>query len=158
VGPAGHGFILVFAIEKHSTFNDLPYLREQILRAQDHSVPLIVAGAYQSESTKEDTREVSFEQAKFLADQWGAPYMEVCPREDVTVGTLFRHAADYVVNSLGEETFKYAAAPKNLVRVLCVVSVSDQTEDGERLTKFVNRELAETPVPTMYVFNMSWFA
>lgn len=31
----GHGFILVYSIIAQSTFNDLPDLREQILRVKD---------------------------------------------------------------------------------------------------------------------------
>ena len=41
----GQGFVLVYSIIAQSTFNDLPDLREQILRVKDvDDVPMVLVG------------------------------------------------------------------------------------------------------------------
>src|SRR3954447_11936353 len=61
----GQGFVLVYSIIAQSTFNDLPDLREQILRVKDvDSVPMVLVG---NKCDLSDQRVITTEQGESLA-------------------------------------------------------------------------------------------
>jgi GTPase SAR1 family protein len=147
-GLEGHGFVLVFAINMPSTFNDLRDLREQILRVKDRdSVPMVLAGSFRSEAGKEETRMVSYEDATSLADEWGVSYMEISARDNVNVDAMFEQATRKAINSQGEAAFDGTdnePPHDNVLRVVCVCGGSSRytTDADSELVTSVQRELA----------------
>merc|ERR1711862_455807 len=65
----GQGFALVYSIIAQSTFNDLPDLREQILRVKDcDNVPMVLVG---NKCDLQDQRVITNEQGESLARKFG---------------------------------------------------------------------------------------
>jgi len=61
----GQGFSLVYSIIAESTFNDLPDLRDQILRVKDtDSIPMVLVG---NKCDLKDQRKITTEQGENLA-------------------------------------------------------------------------------------------
>merc|ERR1711982_34493 len=70
----GQGFVLVYPIIAPSTFNDLPDLREQILRAKDmDDVPMVLVG---NKCDLTDQRAISTEQGDVLAKKFNCVFLE----------------------------------------------------------------------------------
>lgn len=70
--------------EEGRTFSDMPsYFREQILRVkEDENVPFLLVG---NKSDLEDRRQVSTDEAKVRADQWGVSYVETSAKTRANV-------------------------------------------------------------------------
>jgi Ras-related protein Rap-1A len=83
----GQGFVLVYSITAQSTFNDLPDLREQILRVKDQdTVPMVLVG---NKCDLEDERSVGKEQGQTLAKSWGCQFMESSAKAKINVNEIF---------------------------------------------------------------------
>ena len=84
----GQGFLLVFSITNHNSFQELFELREQIIRVKDDpNVPIVLVG---NKSDLEDDRAISRARAFQLAQQWGnVPYFEASARRRANVNECF---------------------------------------------------------------------
>src|SRR3989338_8821361 len=84
----GQGFVLVFSIIALSTFNELPDLREQILRVKDtDNVPMVLVG---NKCDLSDQRVITTEQGKELAQRFGnCAYLETSAKTKVNVNEIF---------------------------------------------------------------------
>ncbi|EAL61602.1 hypothetical protein ACTFIW_010371 [Dictyostelium discoideum] len=84
----GQGFVLVYSIISNSTFNELPDLREQILRVKDcEDVPMVLVG---NKCDLHDQRVISTEQGEELARKFGDCYfLEASAKNKVNVEQIF---------------------------------------------------------------------
>jgi len=83
----GQGFVLVYSIIAQSTFNDLPDLREQILRVKDKDdVPMVLVG---NKCDLTDQRVITTEQGEDLARKFGCAFLEASAKTRVNVDQIF---------------------------------------------------------------------
>jgi len=86
----GQGFILVYSIIAQSTFNDLPDLREQILRVKDlepNMVPMILVG---NKCDLEDQRVITKEDGQQVAAKWGGTsFIESSAKTKTNIDAIF---------------------------------------------------------------------
>jgi small GTP-binding protein len=84
----GQGFVLVYSIIAQSTFNDLPDLKEQILRVKDcDSVPMVLVG---NKCDLADQRVITQESGEVLARKFGGcTFMESSAKTKVNVEAIF---------------------------------------------------------------------
>mmetsp|Transcript_20550 Transcript_20550/g.28945 ORF Transcript_20550/g.28945 Transcript_20550/m.28945 type:complete len:186 (-) Transcript_20550:228-785(-) len=84
----GQGFVLVYSIIAQSTFNDLPDLREQILRVKDcDSVPMVLVG---NKCDLQDQRVITHEQGESLAKKFGGcTFLEASAKTKQNVDQIF---------------------------------------------------------------------
>jgi len=84
----GQGFVLVYSIIAQSTFNDLPDMREQILRVKDsENVPMVLVG---NKCDLDEHRVVDKAQGEQLAQQWGTcSYIESSAKTKLNVQNIF---------------------------------------------------------------------
>eukprot|EP01094_Clydonella_sp_ATCC50884_P024182 TRINITY_DN5_c1_g1_i1.p1 TRINITY_DN5_c1_g1~~TRINITY_DN5_c1_g1_i1.p1 ORF type:complete len:135 (-),score=54.67 TRINITY_DN5_c1_g1_i1:237-641(-) len=84
----GQGFVLVYSIIAQSTFNDLPDLREQILRVKDcDTVPMVLVG---NKCDLQDQRVITQEQGEGLARKFGGcTFLEASAKTKVNVDQIF---------------------------------------------------------------------
>jgi len=84
----GQGFVLVYSIIAQSTFNDLPDMREQILRVKDsETVPMVLVG---NKCDLDEHRVVDRAQGEQLAQQWGScSYIESSAKTKHNVQNIF---------------------------------------------------------------------
>ena len=84
---AQQGFLLVFSITDDSTFESLKDIREQILDVHaDKSVPMFLIG---NKRDLEDDRAVTQEEARALANEFSAEFIEVAAKTDDGVTEMF---------------------------------------------------------------------
>jgi small GTP-binding protein len=84
---SGEGFLLVFSITEHESFDVLDEFREQILRVKNaEDVPLILIG---NKSDLDDRRQVRREEAADKASKWGKPYIETSAKTRENVDKAF---------------------------------------------------------------------
>lgn len=85
---SGEGFLLVFSITEHESFTATAEFREQILRvkAEEDKIPLLVVG---NKSDLEDRRQVSVEEARGKAEEWGVQYVETSAKTRANVDKVF---------------------------------------------------------------------
>jgi len=85
--PNGQGFVLVYSIIAQSTFNDLPDLREQILRVKDKDeVPMVLVG---NKCDLQDQRVITTEQGQELARKFGCSFLEASAKKRINVDEIF---------------------------------------------------------------------
>lgn len=83
----GQGFALVYSIIAQSTFNDLPDLREQILRVKDcDNVPMVLVG---NKCDLQDQRVITTEQGEALAKKFQCTFMESSAKNKINVEAIF---------------------------------------------------------------------
>jgi len=84
----GQGFVLVYSIIAQSTFNDLPDLREQILRVKDmDDVPMVLVG---NKCDLTDQRVISTDQGDSLAKKFNScAFIESSAKTKVNVEQIF---------------------------------------------------------------------
>jgi len=84
----GQGFVLVYSIIAQSTFNDLPDMREQILRVKDtEKIPMVLVG---NKCDLVDQRVVSTEQGQQLANRFGScSFLESSAKTKTNVNEIF---------------------------------------------------------------------
>jgi small GTP-binding protein len=84
---SGEGFLLVFSITEHESFDVLDEFREQILRVKNaEDVPLILIG---NKSDLDDRRQVRRDEAQDKATKWGKPYIETSAKTRENVDKAF---------------------------------------------------------------------
>uniref|UniRef100_A0A3Q3K1F4 small monomeric GTPase n=2 Tax=Monopterus albus TaxID=43700 RepID=A0A3Q3K1F4_MONAL len=85
---SGEGFLLVFSITEHESFSATAEFREQILRvkAEEDKIPLLLVG---NKSDLEERRQVSVDEARGKADEWGVQYVETSAKTRANVDKVF---------------------------------------------------------------------
>ncbi|XP_019945667.1 ras-related protein Ral-B [Paralichthys olivaceus] len=85
---SGEGFLLVFSITEHESFTATAEFREQILRvkAEEDKIPLLVVG---NKSDLEERRQVSVDEARGKAEEWGVQYVETSAKTRANVDKVF---------------------------------------------------------------------
>lgn len=85
---SGEGFLLVFSITEHESFTATAEFREQILRvkAEEDKIPLLLVG---NKSDLEERRQVSVDEARGKADEWGVQYVETSAKTRANVDKVF---------------------------------------------------------------------
>ncbi|KAK9537392.1 hypothetical protein VZT92_005015 [Zoarces viviparus] len=85
---SGEGFLLVFSITEHESFSALVEFREQILRvkAEEDKIPLLVVG---NKSDLEERRQVSVDEARGKAEEWGVQYIETSAKTRANIDKVF---------------------------------------------------------------------
>jgi len=106
----GQGFVLAFSIIAQSTFNDLPDLREQILRVKDtDKVPMVVVG---NKCDLSDQRIITTEQGQALATKFGAVFIEASAKTKINVDQIFHELVRQIAPTLGGQGKKGNASGK----------------------------------------------
>jgi len=83
----GKGFLLVYSITSRATFEEVQTLYEKILRSKDaENVPIVLAG---NKCDLETERQVTYEEGKNQAAEWGAPFYETSAKEKINNETAF---------------------------------------------------------------------
>eukprot|EP01127_Copromyxa_protea_P009459 TRINITY_DN223_c0_g2_i1.p1 TRINITY_DN223_c0_g2~~TRINITY_DN223_c0_g2_i1.p1 ORF type:complete len:198 (+),score=51.52 TRINITY_DN223_c0_g2_i1:25-618(+) len=83
----GQGFVLAYSIIAQSTFNDIPDLREQILRVKDvDHVPTVLVG---NKCDLSDQRVITTEQGEALAGKFSCKFLEASAKTKVNVDQIF---------------------------------------------------------------------
>jgi len=108
----GQGFAMAYSIVAQSTFNDLPELREQILRVKDcDSVPMVLVG---NKCDLEDDRVVGKDQGAALASKWGSvTFLETSARKKINVDNVFIDLVRQINSQLPEKNKKKKAAQES---------------------------------------------
>ncbi|XP_076015246.1 ras-related protein Ral-B isoform X1 [Genypterus blacodes] len=85
---SGEGFLLVFSITEHESFTATAEFREQILRvkAEEDKIPLLLVG---NKSDLEDRRQVSVDEARGKAEEWGVQYVDTSAKTRANVDKVF---------------------------------------------------------------------
>ncbi|XP_065260884.1 ras-related protein Rap-2a isoform X2 [Emys orbicularis] len=83
----GQGFILVYSLVNQQSFQDIRPMRDQIIRVKRYEkVPVILVG---NKVDLESEREVSSNEGRALAEEWGCPFMETSAKSKTMVDELF---------------------------------------------------------------------
>eukprot|EP00009_Paramoeba_aestuarina_P002361 CAMPEP_0201506832 /NCGR_PEP_ID=MMETSP0161_2-20130828/675_1 /ASSEMBLY_ACC=CAM_ASM_000251 /TAXON_ID=180227 /ORGANISM="Neoparamoeba aestuarina, Strain SoJaBio B1-5/56/2" /LENGTH=185 /DNA_ID=CAMNT_0047901045 /DNA_START=83 /DNA_END=640 /DNA_ORIENTATION=+ len=108
----GQGFVLAYSIIAQSTFNDLPDLKEQILRVKDcDSVPMVLVG---NKCDLADQRVITKEQGEALAKKFGCTFLESSAKTKANVENIFHDLIRQIARSSTNEP-----APKKKRRGGC---------------------------------------
>ncbi|XP_056292348.1 ras-related protein Ral-B [Pseudoliparis swirei] len=85
---SGEGFLLVFSITEQESFSATVEFREQILRvkAEEDKIPILVVG---NKSDLEERRQVSVDEARGKAEEWGVQYVETSAKTRANVDKVF---------------------------------------------------------------------
>jgi len=95
----GQGFALVFSIIAQSTFNDLPDLRDQILRVKDtETIPMVLVG---NKCDLKDQRVITIEQGENLAKKFNCTFMEASAKDKIHVDDIFHDLVRQIKKSQG---------------------------------------------------------
>ncbi|KAL7714692.1 Ras family GTPase RAS1 [Entamoeba marina] len=97
----GDGFILVYSITDHSSFEEVKEYHKRLYRIKDFDVgqflPIIVVG---NKIDLENERQISFEEGQQLADEWNVDFIECSAKEDINVNELFEIITLSVIENL----------------------------------------------------------
>ncbi|XP_061388790.1 ras-like protein 2 [Musca vetustissima] len=84
---SGEGFLLVFALNDHSSFDEIPKFQKQILRVKDRDeFPMLMVG---NKCDLEHQRQVSLEEAQNISRNLMIPYIECSAKLRVNVDQAF---------------------------------------------------------------------
>merc|ERR1711918_339586 len=74
----GQGFVVVYSLTNHQTFQDIKTMRDQIVRVKGcERVPILLVG---NKVDLESQREVPTVEGMALAQIWGCPFVEASAR------------------------------------------------------------------------------
>ena len=97
----GEGFLLVFAINDSNSFQLLKEKREKIIKQKKgENCPFILVGSKQD---LESEREVSYSDAKALADSWGCEYIETSAKLNYNCDEIFEKLGILILNKRKDE-------------------------------------------------------
>eukprot|EP01130_Rhizamoeba_saxonica_P004027 TRINITY_DN1662_c1_g1_i5.p1 TRINITY_DN1662_c1_g1~~TRINITY_DN1662_c1_g1_i5.p1 ORF type:complete len:186 (-),score=42.10 TRINITY_DN1662_c1_g1_i5:32-589(-) len=100
----GQGFVLAYSIIAQSTFNDLPDLRDQILRVKDvEVVPMVLVG---NKCDLSDERVITTEQGQELAQQFQSRFIEASAKARINVDEIFIDLVRQIRESLPKDDKK----------------------------------------------------
>jgi len=95
----GQGFVMAYSIVAQSTFNDLPDLREQILRVKDlDQVPMVLVG---NKCDLKDQRVITVEQGENLAKKFNCTFMESSAKAKINVDNIFIDLVRQITKATG---------------------------------------------------------
>lgn len=84
---SGQGFILTYSITSQSTFNNIPDIRDSIVRVKDsETVPTVLIG---NKCDLADHRIITTEQGEALASKFGIKFFEVSAKTKYNVNEVF---------------------------------------------------------------------
>ncbi|KAL7713370.1 ras-related protein Rap-1b [Entamoeba marina] len=93
------GFILVYSINNHNSFEDIRMYYDQISNQKESGcvyVPIIVVG---NKNDLEDERQVTLDEGKQLAEEFGINFIECSAKEYININELFETIALDVINN-----------------------------------------------------------
>ena len=83
----GQGFLVVYSLTNHQTFQDIKSMQEQIFRVKGTDrVPIMLVG---NKVDLEHQREVSTAEGMALAQMWGGPFLETSAKSKTNVNQVF---------------------------------------------------------------------
>jgi len=83
----GQGFLVVYSLTNHQTFQDIKNMKEQIARVKGSDrVPIMLVG---NKVDLEHQREVSSVEGMALAQMWGSPFLETSAKIKTNVNPVF---------------------------------------------------------------------
>ncbi|KAI1303155.1 Ras-related protein Rap-2a [Halotydeus destructor] len=84
----GQGFVVVYSITSHQTFQDVRSMKDQIIRVKggNERVPILLVG---NKVDLESQREVSTVEGMSLAQAWGCPFVETSAKNRCNVNEVF---------------------------------------------------------------------
>ncbi|XP_015788107.1 ras-related protein Rap-2a [Tetranychus urticae] len=87
----GQGFVVVYSITSHQTFQDVKTMKEQIIRVKGgyEKIPILLVG---NKIDLVHQREVSTVEGMSLAQAWGCPFMETSAKNKCNVNEVFAEA------------------------------------------------------------------
>jgi GTPase SAR1 family protein len=91
----GEGFLLVFAINDHDSFEILKGKHDRVMKGK-HGVkcPILLVGNKQD---LDNERQVTMKEAKDLADQWNIEYIETSAKTNFNCKEAFEKLAGKIV-------------------------------------------------------------
>ncbi|KAG5673483.1 hypothetical protein PVAND_003527 [Polypedilum vanderplanki] len=83
----GHGFIVMYSLTNHQTFQDITTMRNVISRVKGgQPTPILLVA---NKLDLEYQREVSTEEGHALAEMWGCPFIEASAKSRINVNEVF---------------------------------------------------------------------
>ncbi|XP_054168862.1 ras-related protein Rap-2c-like [Oppia nitens] len=83
----GQGFVVVYSLTNHQTFQDVKNMKEQIVRVKGTDrVPIILVG---NKLDIEHQREVTTSEGIALAQVWSVPFIEASAKSRINVNEVF---------------------------------------------------------------------
>ena len=105
----GEGFLLVFAINDKNSFDLIPQKIERIIKEKhDEAFPMILVGSKQDLT---NNREVSYDEAKQLADSWNIEYIETSAKNNFNCDEAFEHLAPKIYEYKSRQKRKRSSCP-----------------------------------------------
>jgi len=96
----GQGFVLVYSIIAQSTFNDLPDMKDQILRVKElDRVPMVLVG---NKCDLADERIITTEQGDEMAKKFGARLLEASAKTKTNIENIFIDLIKQIAETLPE--------------------------------------------------------
>ncbi|XP_022915092.1 ras-related protein Rap-2a [Onthophagus taurus] len=83
----GQGFVVVYSLTNHQTFDDIQNMKETITRVKGNErVPILLVA---NKVDLEHQREVQFHEGECLAVGWGCPFIEASAKNKTNVNEVF---------------------------------------------------------------------
>ncbi|CAG9581331.1 unnamed protein product [Danaus chrysippus] len=83
----GQGFVVVYSLTNHQTFQDIKPMKELITRVKgSERVPILLVG---NKADLDHQREVSQTEGSALAQMWGCPFVEASAKSRTNVNEMF---------------------------------------------------------------------
>jgi len=83
----GQGFLLIYAINKKDTFEEIPRLRDDTIRVKENKIiPMILVG---NKCDLEEEREVSIQEGRDLAKSYNIPFYETSAKTRLNVEEIY---------------------------------------------------------------------
>jgi len=116
---SGEGFLLVFSLNDHSSFDEIPKFQKQILRVKDRDeFPMLIVG---NKCDLELHRHVSFEEAQNLSRSLYVPYIECSAKLRINVDQAFHELVRIIRKfQLAERPFLQDTCKKKNKRRCCL--------------------------------------
>ncbi|XP_017484105.1 PREDICTED: ras-like protein 2 [Rhagoletis zephyria] len=117
---SGEGFLLVFALNDHSSFDEIPKFQKQILRVKDRDeFPMLMVG---NKCDLEQQRQVSLDEAQTISRNLLIPYIECSAKLRVNVDQAFHELVRIVRKfQLAERPFLEESYNRKSKRKCCVL-------------------------------------
>lgn len=102
----GQGFVVVYSITNHQTFQDVKSMKEQIVRVKggNERIPVLLVG---NKCDLQHQREVSTVEGMGLAQAWGCPFMETSAKNRLNVNEVFAEVVREMSLSSSKEKPNY---------------------------------------------------
>jgi len=83
----GQGFVVVYSLTNHQTFQDIKHMRDQVVRVKGtEKVPILLVG---NKVDMETHREVPTVEGMALAQFWNCPFVEASAKNKTNVNEVF---------------------------------------------------------------------